>query len=55
MVAKKTVKSSKSKSTSKSSSRVKDLVVKKATSVKGGMSRNMYRRSQISDPCAGEE
>ena len=49
MVAKKTVKSSKSKS--KSSGRLKDLTVKKATAVKGGR----YRRSQMSDPCEGEE
>jgi hypothetical protein len=53
MTAKKTAQRSKPKS--KSSSRVKDLVVKKATAVKGGMSRNMYRRSQMSDPCEGEE
>ena len=44
MVKKKTVKSSKSKS----SRRLKDLTVKKARAVKGGM----YRRS---DPCSGEE
>jgi hypothetical protein len=44
MAAKKTAKRSKP---SKSSGRVKDLVVKKATVVKGGL----YRRS---DPCTGE-
>jgi hypothetical protein len=44
MVKKKTVKRSKPKS----STRVKDLTVKKTTAVKGGM----YRRS---DPCTGEE
>ena len=44
MVKKKTVKSSKSKS----SRRLKDLTVKKATAVKGGV----YRRT---DPCQGDE
>jgi hypothetical protein len=43
MVKKKTVKSSKSKSSRK----LKDLSVKRAKAVKGGM----YRRS---DPCSGE-
>ncbi len=46
MVAKKTVKRSKPKS--KSSTRVKNLTVKKASAVKGGM----YRRT---DPCQGDE
>lgn len=53
MVAKKTVKRSKPKS--KSSTRVKDLAVKKATAVKGGVSRNMYRRKGGGDPCEGGE
>ncbi len=44
MAKKKTVKSSKSKS----SRGPKDLAVKRATAVKGGM----YRRS---DPCTGEQ
>jgi hypothetical protein len=44
MVKKKTVKSSKSKS----SRRLKDLTVKKARAVKGGV----YRRT---DPCQGDE
>ncbi len=53
MVAKKTVKRSKPKS--KSSTRVKDLAVKKASAVKGGLSRNMYRRKGGGDPCEGGE
>ncbi len=44
MVKKKTVKSSRSQSSKK----LKDLSVKRARAVKGGM----YRRS---DPCSGEE
>ncbi len=55
MAAKKTVKSVKPKAKSSSSGKLKDLLVKKTTAVKGGLSRNMYRRSQMSDPCDGEE
>jgi len=55
MAAKKAVKRAKPKSKSslksKSSGKLKDLMVKRATAVKGGM----YRRKGITDPCAGEE
>ncbi len=52
MVAKKTVKS---KPKPKSTTRVKDLSVRKAAAVKGGIIRRLARRSQMSDPCEGEE
>ncbi len=52
MVAKKSVKRAKPKAKAKSSSKLKDLMVKRTTAVKGGM----YRRSGHSgDPCEGGE
>jgi len=54
MTAKKTVRRSASTSTSKIR-KPKDLAVKRATAVKGGVTSNAYRRSQHSDPCDGEE
>ncbi len=51
MAAKKTVKRAKPKAKAKASGKLKDLMVKRATAVKGGM----YRRKGSSDPCEGGE
>jgi hypothetical protein len=54
MAAKKTVRRSSSSSRSRTR-KPKDLAVKRAAAVKGGVTGNAYRRSQMSDPCDGEE